>query len=72
MPSRKMEHGGPGGRKGRRGKDGEVVESEEGEDDREEGEGDAVYQVKSGDEMEDEGEAEKQSVEVAEAPKAEA
>lgn len=78
MPSRKMEHGGPGGRKGRRGKDGEL-EGEEGGEDGEELEGEAVYQVKSGNEMEvevkGEGETEKekeQIVEAAEALKTEA
>lgn len=76
MPSRKMEHGGPGGRKGRRaGKDGEVVDGEEGDEDEleEEAEREAVYEVRSGDEVDVEGEAEKkESVAAAEAPIAEA
>jgi tRNA (guanine9-N1)-methyltransferase len=78
MPTRKMEHGGPGGRKGRRGgKEGELGEGEEGEDGEEElleeAEGEGVYEVKS-DGIEVEGEKQKDSVEAAssEAPKIEA
>ncbi|ORY90280.1 guanine-1-methyltransferase-domain-containing protein [Leucosporidium creatinivorum] len=78
MPTRKMEHGGPGGRKGRRGKDGEVVEGAEGEgegesgEDGEEVEGKAVYEVKSGDEMEVEAEKGEMGVEAEVASKSEA
>jgi len=78
MPTRKMEHGGPGGRKGRRGgKEGELGEGEEGEDGEEdlleEAESEAVYEVKS-DGIEVEGEKQEDSVEAAssEAPKTKA